>query len=72
MNSSTIAEQMIYKEIQKKAKILSKSTRCLICGKETSSMCNSHVVPAFILKEISFSVYKYPSTSSYVLSTIKL
>ena len=53
MNSSTIAEQKIYKEIYKRAKILSKSSKCLICGKETSSMCNSHVVPAFILRGIS-------------------
>lgn len=48
-----IAEQKIFKEIHKKAKVLSKSSKCLICGKETSSMCNSHVVPTFILKEIS-------------------
>lgn len=53
MNSSIIAEQKIFKEIHKKAKELSKSSRCLICGKEASSMCNSHVVPAFILREIS-------------------
>lgn len=53
MNSSIIAKQKIYKEIYKKAKELSKPSRCLICEKETSSICNSHVVPAFILREIS-------------------
>lgn len=39
----------------------SRKNHCLYCGKECSSFCNSHSVPAFLLRNISENGYLYTS-----------
>ncbi|MDE7348081.1 MAG: hypothetical protein K2N53_00280 [Clostridia bacterium] len=54
--------------IMREAKSRAKLSTCLICGKEQTSFCNSHTVPAFCLRNIakngkvctSNSIVKYP------------
>ena len=54
--------------IMREAKLRAKPSVCLICGKEQTSFCNSHTVPAFCLRNIekngkvctSNSIVKYP------------
>lgn len=54
--------------IMREAKSRAKLSACLICGKEQTSFCNSHTVPAFCLRNIekngkvctSNSIVKYP------------
>jgi len=54
--------------IMREAKNRAKPSSCLICGKEQTSFCNSHTVPAFCLRNIEKdgkvctcnSIVKYP------------
>lgn len=54
--------------IMRDAKNRAKPARCMICGKEQTSFCNSHTVPAFCLRNIekagkvctSNSIVQYP------------
>ena len=39
-------------QVVSKARRTSKKSRCLICGGEVDSFCNSHSIPAFCLKQI--------------------
>lgn len=41
------------KKLDKIVRQVEKGTNCLVCGKEVSSFCNSHTIPAFMLKYIS-------------------
>lgn len=46
----------VFREIRdKKKEILNKVTqrKCLICGKNVDGLCNSHSIPAFVLKNIA-------------------
>ena len=38
------------KKLDKIVRQVEKGTNCLVCGKEVSSFCNSHTIPAFMLK----------------------
>lgn len=40
-------------QVVSKARRSSKKSRCLICGREVDSFCNSHSIPAFCLKQIA-------------------
>ena len=40
-------------QIVKNAKTNAKSNKCFFCKKPTSSFCNSHSIPAFLLRNIS-------------------
>ena len=40
-------------ELNKQIESLSKPDYCLLCGKKETSFCNSHIVPRFLLKQIS-------------------
>lgn len=45
-----------------------KPSHCLLCGKKSTSFCNSHVVPQFILKEIAENGELYYGQSLYALN----
>lgn len=53
MNKSKIKAKQEISKLYKYVEQLSKPTHCLLCGRRSSSFCNSHVVPQFILKEIT-------------------
>ena len=42
-------------EVMHESKQRAKQERCCICGKETSSFCNSHSIPQFILRRIALN-----------------
>ncbi len=48
-----IKEKQMISELNKAVEYLSKPTYCLLCGKKETSFCNSHIVPRFILKQIT-------------------
>lgn len=57
-NDNTTKEEIIalkkeYSYNMKKINDLSKQDRCYYCGKQCESFCNSHSIPAFILKNIA-------------------
>lgn len=44
---------LLVKKLDKIVRQVEKGSNCLVCGKEVSSFCNSHTIPAFMLKYIS-------------------
>ena len=46
-------DRKAYSDIYKEARERAKPTKCLICGKELNSFCNSHSLPKFVLKQIA-------------------
>ena len=53
VNADLIGNKKKFGKLLSKARTLAKGDRCLYCGKNVSSFCNSHSVPAFCLKPIS-------------------
>lgn len=45
----------LVKKLDKIVRQVAKGSNCLVCGKEVSSFCNSHTIPAFMLKYISIN-----------------
>lgn len=54
-------------QIMKKAK----QTKCILCGKECTSFCNSHTIPRFVLKNISNKGYLAHSYSGLQMPLIE-
>lgn len=46
---------LLTKKLDKIVRQVAKGSNCLVCGKEVSSFCNSHTIPAFMLKYISIN-----------------
>ena len=46
---------LLVKKLDKIVRQVEKGSNCLVCGKEVSSFCNSHTIPAFMLKYISIN-----------------
>lgn len=46
---------LLAKKLDKIVRQVAKGFNCLVCGKEVSSFCNSHTIPAFMLKYISIN-----------------
>lgn len=46
---------LLAKKLDKIVRQVAKGSNCLVCGKEVSSFCNSHTIPAFMLKYISIN-----------------
>ena len=53
MRKNEIEERKQVAELMKKVEHDIKPSHCLLCGKNISSCCNSHVVPQFVLKGIA-------------------
>lgn len=51
MNVIDINKKM--NKIKKEANQYTKGTKCVLCGKECTSFCNSHTIPRFVIKNIS-------------------
>lgn len=51
MNNIELKKQM--NQINREAAQAAKRDTCLICGKSSTSFCNSHIIPQFILKSIA-------------------
>ena len=51
MNKIELKKQM--NKINREAAQVAKRDTCLICGKNCTSFCNSHIIPQFILKSIT-------------------
>ncbi|MBQ7351246.1 MAG: hypothetical protein IJW59_00040 [Clostridia bacterium] len=50
-----IRQRKEYSKLSKAVEHLSKPSYCLLCNKKIESCCNSHIVPQFILKELSIN-----------------
>ena len=48
-----VQTRKILSDFRRKSQISAKQTKCLICGKDTSSFCNSHSVPRFVLHNVA-------------------
>lgn len=53
VTSDLIGSKKEFSKIVSKARALAKGDKCFYCGKNVSSFCNSHSVPAFCLRNIS-------------------
>lgn len=53
LNSDIIGYKKEINKVLSQARKASKSEKCIHCGKETTSFCNSHSIPAFCLRNIA-------------------
>lgn len=53
INSNVIEHKKKINKVLSEARKASKSEKCIYCGKETTSFCNSHSIPAFCLRNIA-------------------
>ncbi|WP_221372837.1 hypothetical protein [Clostridium perfringens] len=53
INSNIIGYKKELNKIISEARKVSKSEKCIYCGNETTSFCNSHSIPAFCLRNIA-------------------
>ena len=53
INSNLIEYKKEFNKVLSEARKASKSEKCIYCGKETTSFCNSHSIPAFCLRNIA-------------------
>lgn len=53
LNSNIIGHKKEINKVLSEARKASKSEKCIYCGKETTSFCNSHSIPAFCLRNIA-------------------
>lgn len=52
MDEKVIENRKKLWEIIKEARRRSKPSKCILCGKEQTSFCNSHSIPQFVLRAI--------------------
>lgn len=53
INSNVIGYKKEFNKVLSEARKVSKPQKCIYCGKETTSFCNSHSIPAFCLRNIA-------------------
>lgn len=53
LNSDIIGYKKKINKVLSEARKSSKEDKCIYCGKETTSFCNSHSIPAFCLRNIA-------------------
>jgi hypothetical protein len=53
LKGNKVKHNKIKNELFSKSKELAKEKTCLYCGKESSSFCNSHSIPAFLIRNIA-------------------
>lgn len=53
LSSNVIGYKKELNKVLSEARKASKSEKCIYCGKETTSFCNSHSIPAFCLRNIA-------------------
>lgn len=55
INSNIIGYKKEINKVMSEARKASKAQKCIYCGKETTSFCNSHSIPAFCLRNIAIN-----------------
>lgn len=63
LNSDIISYKKSINRILSDSRKLAKGEKCIYCGKETTSFCNSHSIPAFSLKNIAANGELYYSNT---------
>lgn len=69
MKNEDIEHLKKYRQITRQAEKDAKQKKCLICDKNQDSFCNSHIIPQFVLNNISAKGHLYRGIDAFNISS---